>query len=98
MYATVKLIATIMSLSFFIDRLGRRKLLMISSIGTSLSLWYIGAFITARHINLSDSGQQKSAGGWVAIVSVYIYGVSPLIHTYYTHYICYKLECHLEID
>jgi hypothetical protein len=97
MYATVKLIATIMSLSFFIDRLGRRKLLMISSIGTSLTLWYIGAFITASHINLSESAQQKSAAGWVAIVCVYIYGVSPLTHIYYTHFIYRKLEYHLGI-
>jgi MFS family permease len=76
MYAAVKFIATILSLLFFIDRLGRRKLLLISSIGTSLSLWYIGAFITASHVNFQAEGTQKTAAGWVAIVCVYVYGAS----------------------
>ncbi|KAH8796158.1 general substrate transporter [Hyaloscypha sp. PMI_1271] len=72
MFAAVKTIATILSLSFFIDRLGRRKLLLTSSVGTSLALWYIGAFVTAKHIDLSKP-QEKSVAGWIAIVCVYIY-------------------------
>ncbi|KAG4435614.1 hypothetical protein IFR05_008889 [Cadophora sp. M221] len=68
MYAAVKTIATIVSLVFFIDRLGRRKLLITSSIGTCLSLWYIGAFITAKHVDLKVE-QEKSVAGWVAIAS-----------------------------
>ncbi|KAL5318406.1 hypothetical protein ACEPPN_013466 [Leptodophora sp. 'Broadleaf-Isolate-01'] len=75
MYAAVKTIATIISLVFFIDRLGRRKLLITSSIGTCLSLWYIGAFITAKHVDLKVE-QEKSVAGWVAIVCVYIYAAS----------------------
>ncbi|KAH7346806.1 general substrate transporter [Rhexocercosporidium sp. MPI-PUGE-AT-0058] len=75
MYAAVKTIATIISLVFFIDRLGRRKLLITSSIGTCLSLWYIGAFVTAKHIDLKVE-QEKSVAGWVAIVCVYIYAAS----------------------
>ena len=74
MFAVVKTVATIISLLFFIDRLGRRKLLLTSSVGTSLALWYIGAFITAKHIDLSKP-QEKSVAGWVAIVCVYIYAV-----------------------
>jgi MFS family permease len=76
MYAAVKFIGTFLSLLFFIDRLGRRKLLLVSSIGTSLSLWYIGAFVTASRIDLTKPGQQKSAAGWVAIVCVYVYAAS----------------------
>lgn len=74
MYAAVKTIATILSLVFFIDRAGRRKLLLASSVGTSLALWYIGAFVTARHVDLTRP-QEKSAAGWVAIVCVYVYAV-----------------------
>jgi len=74
MYAVVKFIATILSLVFFIDRAGRRKLLLTSSVGTSLALWYIGAFVTARHVDLTRP-QEKSVAGWVAIVCVYIYAV-----------------------
>ena len=76
MYAAVKTIATILSLSLLVDRLGRRKLLVTSSVGTSLTLWYIGAFVTAKHIDLSKP-QEKSVAGWVAIVCVYIYAVRP---------------------
>ncbi|KAK0107892.1 hypothetical protein ONS96_003679 [Cadophora gregata f. sp. sojae] len=75
MYAAVKTIATIISLVFFIDRLGRRKLLITSSIGTCLPLWYIGAFVTAKHIDLKME-QEKSVAGWVAIVCVYVYAAS----------------------
>jgi hypothetical protein len=77
MFAVVKTVATIISLFFFIDRLGRRKLLLTSSVGTSLALWYIGAFITAKHIDLSKP-QEKSVAGWVAIVCVYVYAVCYL--------------------
>ncbi|KAH7397621.1 general substrate transporter [Cadophora sp. MPI-SDFR-AT-0126] len=75
MYAAVKTIATIISLVFFIDRLGRRKLLITSSIGTCLPLWYIGAFVTAKHIDLKIE-QEKSVAGWVAIICVYVYAAS----------------------
>jgi len=74
MYAVVKTIATILSLSFFIDRAGRRKLLITSSIGTSLALWYIGAFVTVAHVDLTRP-QSKSVAGWIAIVCVYVYAV-----------------------
>lgn len=73
-FAVLKTIATIISLFFFIDRLGRRKLLLTRSVGPSLALWYIGAFITAKHIDLSKP-QEKSVAGWVAIVCVYVYAV-----------------------
>jgi hypothetical protein len=74
MYAVVKTIATILSLLFFIDRAGRRKLLITSSVGTSLALWYIGGFVTAKHVDLMRP-QAKSVAGWIAIVCVYIYAV-----------------------
>ena len=74
MYAVVKTVATILSLVFFIDRAGRRKLLLTSSIGASLALWYIGSFVTAAHVDLTKP-QQKTVAGWVAIVCVYVYAV-----------------------
>ena len=75
MYAIVKTVATILSLVFFIDRVGRRNLLLTSSIGTSLALWYIGGFVTAAHVDLTKP-QPKTIAGWIAIVCVYIYAVS----------------------
>jgi len=75
MYAVVKTTTTILSLVFFVDRAGRRKLLLTSSVGTSLALWYIGAFVTVRHVDILHP-QAKSVAGWVAIVCVYVYAVS----------------------
>ena len=72
MYAVVKSVATIFSLLFFVDRVGRRKLLITSSIGASLALWYIGGFITAAHVDLTQP-QAKTVAGWIAIVCVYVY-------------------------
>jgi hypothetical protein len=91
MFAVVKAITTIMSLMFFIDRAGRRKLLLISSVGTSLALWYIGGFVTAAHVDLGVP-EGKSIGGWVALVCVYLYAVSPCFSPYST------LTSHLEIS
>ncbi len=71
-FAVSKTTATFVSLFFFIDKLGRRKLLLIASVGISLSLWYIGAFITATN----GGGGEKSAAGYVAMVAIYIYAVS----------------------
>ena len=83
MYAVVKAVATILSLVIFIDRAGRRKLLLTSSIGASLALWYIGGFVTASHVDLTKP-QPKTVGGWIAIVCVYIYAVSvhPLLNSF----------------
>ena len=76
MYAVVKTVATIVSLLVLIDRTGRRKLLLISSVGASASLWYIGGFVTAANIDLSKVQKgARSPAGWVAIVCVYTYAV-----------------------
>lgn len=75
MFAVVKAIATILSLVFLIDRLGRQKLLMASALGGALSLWYVGGFVEAKKIDLKVP-QEKSAAGWVAIVCIYTYAVS----------------------
>ncbi|KAL3426690.1 MFS quinate transporter [Phlyctema vagabunda] len=85
MYAVAKTLATLTSLIFFIDRAGRRKLLITSAIGASVSLWYIGGYATAANITLTSStssGQEQGdtssipAAGWVAIVALYIYAAS----------------------
>jgi len=76
-YAIVKTIATLTALAFFIDRTGRRRLLMIGAFGGSIAMWYIGDYITASNVN-PNQPRSKSAAGWVAIVCVYLYAVSPI--------------------
>lgn len=75
-YAIVKSVATLLSLSFFIDRTGRRKLLIIGATGASLAMWYIGAYIVAAKVD-PNNPHDKSTAAWVAIICVYIYAVSP---------------------
>jgi hypothetical protein len=45
LFGVVKTCGTIIYLLFLIDQLGRRRLLMIGSIGGSLCMWYVGAYI-----------------------------------------------------
>ena len=70
-YSLSRVITTILSLVFFIDMTGRRKLLLTASVGIVLSLTYIGAFNTAT-VGQSDKG----AGGWVSLAAIYTFSVS----------------------
>lgn len=77
MYALVKTLATFLSLGLLIDRFGRRPLLISSAIGSSVSLFYIGSFVTAAHIDLKSTvPQSRTPAGWIAIIFVYIYAAT----------------------
>ena len=58
-----------------IIRIGRRKQLIIGAFGSSISMWYIGGYITASDIESNQLGS-KSVAGWAAIACVY--AVSPI--------------------
>ena len=45
LYGVVKTCITIIWLFFLIDRLGRRKLLLIGAVSGSLCMWYVGGYI-----------------------------------------------------
>lgn len=45
LFGVVKTVGTIIYLLFLIDQFGRRRLLIIGSIGGSLCMWYVGAYI-----------------------------------------------------
>ncbi|KAG0646414.1 Quinate transporter [Hyphodiscus hymeniophilus] len=45
LFGVVKTCGTIIYLLFLIDQVGRRRLLMIGSVGGSLCMWYVGAYI-----------------------------------------------------
>ncbi|KAI0126311.1 general substrate transporter [Xylariales sp. AK1849] len=71
-FGVVKTVVTIGWLLYLIDHLGRRKLLMIGSLGGSVCMWYIGAYIKISNTSGGGSGQLTS-GGISAIVFFYLW-------------------------
>jgi sugar porter (SP) family MFS transporter len=72
-YGVVKLVASVIFLVWLLDRVGRRRSLLIGSIGAAIPMWYIGAFIAKAKPSPTDT--QQSAGGWVAVVAIYVFVV-----------------------
>ncbi|KAK6000875.1 hypothetical protein QM012_002958 [Aureobasidium pullulans] len=79
-YGLVKAIASIIYYIFFVDMLGRRKPVLVSSIACSLCLWFVGAYVKVGHpakaiaagVPLSKS---TAAGGRAAIGMIMIYSI-----------------------
>ncbi|KAL4804620.1 general substrate transporter [Aspergillus unguis] len=70
-YGIINCLSTLPAL-FFIDKVGRRVLLMAGATGTCISLVIVGGIVAAYGAALVDN---KSAG-WAAIAFVYIYDVN----------------------
>ena len=62
LFGVVKTALTFVWLLFLIDHLGRRKLLMIGSIGGSLCMWYVGAYINIAGTRTDPDAPLTSAG------------------------------------
>lgn len=79
-YGLVKAIASIIYYIFFIDVLGRRNPVLVSSAACSFCLWFVGAYVKVGHpadaiaagVPLSAS---TAAGGRAAIGMIMIYSV-----------------------
>lgn len=73
-FGVVKTCLTFIWLLFLIDKFGRRPLLLVGSIGGSLSMWFLGAYIkvadVAHHTNKSG---HLSPGGIAAIFFFYLW-------------------------
>ncbi|PQE03237.1 Quinate permease protein [Rutstroemia sp. NJR-2017a BBW] len=72
-FSVVKCVFTLTSLAIFIDRLGRRLLLIVASVGSAFALWYIGTYVMIAKVDLLSQVEGISTQGWVAIVMVYVY-------------------------
>jgi MFS family permease len=70
-YGIVNCLSTIPAI-LFIDRLGRRKLLMFGATGTCISLVIVGAIVGAY----GDSLSTNKVAGWAGIAFIYIYDVN----------------------
>jgi MFS family permease len=70
-YGIVNCLSTVPAL-LFIDKVGRRPLLMCGAAGTCISLVVVGAIIGAY----GDSLSVHKTAGWVGIAFIYIYDVN----------------------
>lgn len=71
MYGIVNCLSTLPAL-FFIDKVGRRPLLMAGATGTCISLVIVGGILGGYGDNLISN---KSAG-WAGIAFIYIYDIN----------------------
>ncbi|KAH9221898.1 general substrate transporter [Leptodontidium sp. 2 PMI_412] len=72
-FGLVKAFATLGFMIFGIDKLGRRKSLMIGSVGALFAMYYLAGFS-----NLSgsfDGKAKQDAGAYVAIVMIYLFAI-----------------------
>ena len=72
-YGVVKLVSSVIFLVWLLDRFGRRRSLLIGSLGAAIPMWYIGAFIAKAKPSATEAKQ--SPGGWVAVAAIYIWVV-----------------------
>jgi hypothetical protein len=72
-YGIVKMCTTIIALVWILDRFGRRKLLIIGGTGAALAMFYIGGYVAVAKPD--PNNVNLNAGGYVAIVMIYIFVV-----------------------
>ncbi|KAH8655257.1 general substrate transporter [Xylariales sp. PMI_506] len=73
-FGVVKTVVTFVWILYLIDHLGRRKLLMIGSLGGSLCMWYIGAYIKIANTSSTPAtGGNLSSGGISAMFFFYLW-------------------------
>lgn len=71
-YGVVKTALTLIWLFFLIDKLGRRKLLMVGGLGGSVCMWILGAYISTIKVGGTPS-KTLSSGGTAAIFFFYLW-------------------------
>ena len=72
-FGVVKTVITFVWLLILIDRLGRRKLLMVGAFGGSLCMWFIGAYIKLSDPAAHTTNTGLSSGGIAAIFFFYLW-------------------------
>lgn len=73
-FGVVKTCFTFVWLFFLIDKLGRRKLLMIGAFGGSICMWILGAYIYVTPISSKPAANtQLGSGGIAAIFFFYLW-------------------------
>ena len=79
LYGVVKTCITIIWLFFLIDRLGRRKLLLIGAVSGSLCMWYVGGYIAIANpaakvaTTTGTESTKLTSGGISAVFFFYLW-------------------------
>jgi hypothetical protein len=71
LFGVVKTVLTIIWLLFLIDKLGRRKLLMIGAAGGSVCMWIIGGYLLGT--DGKRNGKTLGPGGYAAVFFFYLW-------------------------
>jgi hypothetical protein len=75
-FGIVKASATAIFMIWGVDKLGRRRALLIGSVGASIALFYIGGYTQiSGSFEGVKTGSGKTAGGYAAIAMIYIFAV-----------------------
>lgn len=69
-YGIVKVTACIIFLLFMADSLGRRRSLLVSSVGQSICMFYIGLYV---RISPPKTGDPITPQGYVALICIFIF-------------------------
>jgi hypothetical protein len=72
-FGVVKTTLTFIWLLWLIDHMGRRVLLIVGSIGGSLCMWFIGAYIKIADPESNQENQKLSSGGIAAVFFFYLW-------------------------
>ncbi|KAI1099545.1 general substrate transporter [Jackrogersella minutella] len=72
-FGIVKATATLIFMCFGIDNLGRRKSMLIGSVGALVAMFYLGAY--SKVSGSFEHTVQQDGGAYVAIVMIYIFAV-----------------------
>lgn len=72
-YGIVRFICTLIAMILVVDRVGRRKLIIIGSCIMGFCMWYIGAYLTASPLTGSKHPPNSA---YSAIVFIYVYAAA----------------------
>ena len=71
-FGLVKAATTLIFMLFLIDRLGRRRAMLIGSCGGILAMYYLGGY-TAQSHSFTSKNVPRDGGAYIAILMVYLF-------------------------
>lgn len=77
MFGIIKALATMVTMIWAVDSVGRRPLLLIGSAGALMAMFYLGAYskISGSFDITADTARDPDAAGYVAIVMIFVFSI-----------------------